>query len=380
MNKYNNIEELFKSELSHLEADPGSGAWNAIQAKVAAQQATVITSATVSTATVSIGKVILITSLISASVGIGLGYFYSNQQKEKPESTLSAEEKVNVKLPEEATIIAEPTEINNTIEESTVIYTPKENNSSERVKVTLKSNEGSSSIVNRWLTPSDKKDKLLSSKNNSNENSVTDLTENKVNSKAVEKVNAEVKEEPVNSNYPVAGIRADKAGGMAPLKVNFSNFEETDVYEWNFGDGNTSTKANPDHTFEKAGIYTVTLTVKNKNGKKATDQITVAVKQESSFTIATKVNVLSPNNDNVNDVLSGKEMGIEAVNINAFQIVIYELKSGNIVFESEDMNFIWDGSDKSGKKLPAGTYIYIIRAIGENATVFKDTQSLTISY
>lgn len=39
-------------------------------------------------------------------------------------------------------------------------------------------------------------------------------------------------------------------------------------YEWNFGDGTTSTEANPMHTYTAAGTYTVKLMAMNNNGKK----------------------------------------------------------------------------------------------------------------
>ena len=50
-------------------------------------------------------------------------------------------------------------------------------------------------------------------------------------------------------------------------------------YEWNFGDGATSTNAKPDHTYSANGSYTVTLTVTDSAGMRsvaATANITVA--------------------------------------------------------------------------------------------------------
>lgn len=37
----------------------------------------------------------------------------------------------------------------------------------------------------------------------------------------------------------------------------------TDVYEWDFGDGQTSTELNPAHLYESTGVYEVTLNIKN---------------------------------------------------------------------------------------------------------------------
>ncbi len=48
------------------------------------------------------------------------------------------------------------------------------------------------------------------------------------------------------------------------LQVTFTNFSQNAAsYEWNFGDGQTSTEASPVHTYAAAGNYTVVLTAKN---------------------------------------------------------------------------------------------------------------------
>jgi PKD repeat protein len=40
-------------------------------------------------------------------------------------------------------------------------------------------------------------------------------------------------------------------------------------YEWDFGDGHTSTELNAEHTYENAGTYTVMLTAFSENGEKS---------------------------------------------------------------------------------------------------------------
>lgn len=72
----------------------------------------------------------------------------------------------------------------------------------------------------------------------------------------------------VFSNYiivtnppPVAGFSGSPTNGPAPLTVNFANTTTGATnYNWNFGDGNISTAANPGNTYTNAGTYTVTLT------------------------------------------------------------------------------------------------------------------------
>ena len=51
------------------------------------------------------------------------------------------------------------------------------------------------------------------------------------------------------------------------LQVTFTDFSQgADSYAWDFGDGNTSTEANPVHEYAEAGTYTVKLTATGEGG------------------------------------------------------------------------------------------------------------------
>ncbi|MDB5186597.1 MAG: domain containing protein, partial [Candidatus Saccharibacteria bacterium] len=81
---------------------------------------------------------------------------------------------------------------------------------------------------------------------------------------------------------PTAVIAANPSNGLAPLAVTFSSAGSSDpdgtplTYSWNFGDGTTSTAANPQKTFTTNGAYNVVLTVSDGvKTAQATQKITV---------------------------------------------------------------------------------------------------------
>jgi PKD repeat protein len=67
--------------------------------------------------------------------------------------------------------------------------------------------------------------------------------------------------------YPVANLISNVTSGYAPLYVQFTDLSQNATsWNWNFGDGRTSTVQNPMHTYFAIGNYTVNLTATNGNG------------------------------------------------------------------------------------------------------------------
>ena len=77
---------------------------------------------------------------------------------------------------------------------------------------------------------------------------------------------------------PVAGFTANVTSGAIPLVVRFTDTSENGptAWEWDFGDGATSTEQNPVHTYKKVGTYDVTLTVTNVAGSDSTETTVTA--------------------------------------------------------------------------------------------------------
>lgn len=155
-----------------------------------------------------------------------------------------------------------------------------------------------------------------------------------------------------------ASFGASTATGNAPLPVQFINTSSANAsgHSWNFGDGSSSTAVSPAHTFQNAGVYTVTLTVQNANG--CTDTYTMNITVISEGSVIRVPNVFTPNNDRVND-----RFNIFTENISEFHISIFD-RWGNLVMESSDATQAWDGTTKSGGDAVDGTYFYVLIARG----------------
>jgi len=67
---------------------------------------------------------------------------------------------------------------------------------------------------------------------------------------------------------PSAAFNASPTAGPAPLTVSFINQSSGNItsYQWDFGDGNTSSAQNPVHTYTSSGTYSVFLVVSGPGG------------------------------------------------------------------------------------------------------------------
>ena len=87
---------------------------------------------------------------------------------------------------------------------------------------------------------------------------------------------------------PVVMFVPSAISGCTPTKIDFENNSTGAVtYAWDFGDGNTSTLANPYHVFTTAGCFDVTLTAYTSGGCETTqvfpDLICTSLTPDASF-------------------------------------------------------------------------------------------------
>ena len=89
-----------------------------------------------------------------------------------------------------------------------------------------------------------------------------------------------------NNGGTTVELKADFTFAANGMTVQFTNASEgATAYLWNFGDENTSTEKDPEHTYDAAGTYTVKLTVQDASGaaKSVEKDVTVAGAAKAYF-------------------------------------------------------------------------------------------------
>jgi PKD repeat protein len=82
---------------------------------------------------------------------------------------------------------------------------------------------------------------------------------------------------------PTAVANGTPKSGTAPLSVSFSSAGSSDpdgtvlTFNWTFGDGTSSTSANPTHIYQNAGIYSARLVVSDGTNTTASGSISITV-------------------------------------------------------------------------------------------------------
>jgi endonuclease/exonuclease/phosphatase family metal-dependent hydrolase len=138
---------------------------------------------------------------------------------------------------------------------------------------------------------------------------------------------------PAGNQPPQATISATPTSGSAPLSVNFtSNAFDNDgyiaSYNWNFGDGHTSTTPNSSNTYFNAGTYSARLTVTDNAG--ATASVTKVITVAGAPTGSTTLKVLSWNGQfgkGTDDIYNPDRTATSIKNINPDLVAMCEIPS-----------------------------------------------------
>ncbi len=170
------------------------------------------------------------------------------------------------------------------------------------------------------------------------------------------------------SDNPIANFNFGNVTFGTGTTVGFVNTSQGAVsYEWFFGDGATSTQVNPTHTYspENAEQIVVMLIATNEFGCKDT------IVKDSTLAFNINIpNIITPNNDGVNDffVISNEDLV-------GYSLQIFN-RWGKKIYQSDNYNNDWGGTSQNGSEVAAGVYYFIIR--GPNNTEW--TGHVTVVY
>jgi large repetitive protein len=154
--------------------------------------------------------------------------------------------------------------------------------------------------------------------------------------------------------------------------ITFTDLSEPQAsittWEWDFGDGQVSLAQNPQYTYnDEEGTYTVTLTVTTANG--CADTVSMELEIEEFFTIT---DVLTPNNDGVNDYIWITSSSAQVINATFYS------RWGESVWTGVGKDLRFNGRSNAGAELPAGTYYYVIQVDYGDGDVRDHTGYVTL--
>ncbi|MBI2270512.1 MAG: gliding motility-associated C-terminal domain-containing protein [Bacteroidetes bacterium] len=173
-----------------------------------------------------------------------------------------------------------------------------------------------------------------------------------------------------NSPVAVADFTTIPLKGVVPAKIDFVNTSSgTTAWLWNYGDGQTDSIQNPNHTYTGEGTYKVCLIA--KSSAVCIDSICRDIVVFGKPVIVIP-NVFSPNSDGRND-----NFDITTVGISKIEITIWD-RWGLIMWDNEGVPVNWDGRTMAGKEVPDGTYYYLVKAYGYDNKVYGYKGFLTL--
>ncbi|MEM6807348.1 MAG: PKD domain-containing protein, partial [Bacteroidota bacterium] len=140
-------------------------------------------------------------------------------------------------------------------------------------------------------------------------------------------------------------------------------------YEWNFGDGSTSTDVAPVHQYKNAGKYLVTLDYLTENGCEGQFFQEIEVKE---IIVVSIPSAFSPNGDGVNDFFYIGSNLITEVDFKVYN------RWGELVYQSQNPDFKWDGFGQSGKRLTEGVYVYLFDGVDIQGRPIEKTGTISL--
>lgn len=142
---------------------------------------------------------------------------------------------------------------------------------------------------------------------------------------------------------PLADFETDThQNSIIDPKFEFTDLSTSDVvtWDWDFGDGNTSSDQHPTNTYLDTGLFVVNLTVINSDGCEASATGRVYLSPIRTLYVP---NSFTPNDDRFNNTFRAYGEGYDW---STFQMMVYN-RWGEEIFRSNVLEVGWDGKYKS---------------------------------
>lgn len=153
---------------------------------------------------------------------------------------------------------------------------------------------------------------------------------------------------------PIANFTISSHTLFNDLPITFQNLSSGAItYQWDFGDGQTSTLVHPNNTYDDPGTYYITLIATNYLGCKDTVVKPISIEEEWWIYVP---NTFTPDGNEFNNNFSARY-----VNIIENEVQIFN-RWGELVYSSNDIRWFWDGT-YDAKPCPDGTYTYKIKFV-----------------
>jgi len=146
--------------------------------------------------------------------------------------------------------------------------------------------------------------------------------------------------------FPTNPSLSDPGVNMVDISVGASS------WNWDFGDGESSTEQSPMHEFPNSGNYDITLIAGNSFGCYDTTSLPIHVAADELLYIP---NAITPNGDGRNDWFVPFGAGWSVDN---YEMRIYN-RWGQLIFVTTDINHAWDGTmQDTGELVQTGVYVW----------------------
>lgn len=168
---------------------------------------------------------------------------------------------------------------------------------------------------------------------------------------------------------PVAFGTANPVIGEANKPISFFDASTGAVRVlWDFGDGETSTDRNPQHTFNESKDFTVNLIAFNEAGCSDTFPITVTAKVIPLLDLP---NAFTPGKFGINGTISVVGFGIGKMDWRIYN------RWGQLIFHTSNRKEGWDGTYK-GAVQPMDVYTYTLDVQFTDGKKYRKTGDITL--